>query len=668
MKKRLLSLLLCAVLVCVAAPFAGSVGLALPAADARLLDGATLVALGDSLTAMGSWSKLVAEELNMVLVNSGIGGDTSADALARFERDVVKKNPDFVLIGLGTNDFVREGQGNTKPKVSLEDYRANLQTMIDGVKALDAVPILITAPYVQEGAYGPASNYEDAGGLNPALDAYIEVVRALAKENGIGLIDIHKICDDYALNEFLISDGVHLADTGNRVYADAIEKYLTDNYRTDPDAPRVEQPETPKVEEGYWTKDFVSFKAEDWLILKQGTIVATEEADGALSFANTTGLWPEVHYSPSIDKAIAVPVENSYLTIDFTTEAATNLVLYFNGSTPTVAYDKNYVALVPLLTAADPSLKTEEVGDLSANQKVHCTLRLANFVPSNLISEDGTVLLSGLKVYVVGAAGKKITFRELSVTNPDPSTIPQGPVYEDKVSFLPEDETQVSRNEGIADYVINDNGSLTISRAADDTLSWPSVRIDVNKEVDLSETPYVHLDFTCEGGCANGHLYFTPEDGVTRSIQLSQLVNGTVYDFTSAQRVYVNLAEKIGITGKVTLDWVQLSVYGAPGDALTWYTLSASKLIKEAEPDPEVSEPSDESDEPSNETPNEPSGEASPGSQSESTASTEGSAPADDGSKDGLSIGWISAILAGAGVVIAAIAGVIVFSGRKKRK
>lgn len=607
MKKRsILSLLLAIATVCAMLPLATA---ATPAADARLLDGATLVALGDSLTAMGDWSQTVAEELNMIGVNSGVGGDTSADALARFERDVVKKDPDFVLIGLGTNDFIREGQGNTSPRVSVEQFRANMQTMIDGVKAMNAVPILITAPYVRDDAYPPVSNYDDVGGMNPALDVYIEAVRRLSKENGIGLIDIHKKCDDYPLEEFLISDGVHLSAVGNRVYADAVEEYLTSNFRSDPNAPRVERPVAPSAEEGCWTKNFAPFKAEDWVVIKEGTVVITE-GDGIISFANTNGLWPEVHYSPSIDKTIAVPVKNSYLTIDFTTEAATNLVLYFNGATPTVAYDRDHVDLIPLLTAADPTLKTEEVGDLSANQTVYCTLRLENFVPRRMIREDGTVLLSGLKVYVVGAAGRKITFRELSVTNPDPSTLPQETVYENVVSLLPKDESQISPDQGIADYTVNENGSLTISRAVKDTLSWPSISISVNREVDLAESPYLHMDFTCEGGCANGILYYTADGGAEQSVQLSQLGNGTVNDFTDDQRLYVDLSQALNLSGKITVTRVQLSVYGAPGDALTWYTLATAKRVKEALPSTEVSEPSDISENAAGEPSAESSGES----------------------------------------------------------
>ena len=40
------------------------------------------------------------------VINSGIGGTTAAFATERFERDVIKFNPDLVLVMFGVNDFL----------------------------------------------------------------------------------------------------------------------------------------------------------------------------------------------------------------------------------------------------------------------------------------------------------------------------------------------------------------------------------------------------------------------------------------------------------------------------------------------------------------------------------------------------------------------------------
>ena len=71
----------------------------------------TIVCHGDSLTEGSdleksySWPDLVANKLSLNVINSGIGGDTSGGLLSRFYQDVVRHQPDMVVILGGTNDL-----------------------------------------------------------------------------------------------------------------------------------------------------------------------------------------------------------------------------------------------------------------------------------------------------------------------------------------------------------------------------------------------------------------------------------------------------------------------------------------------------------------------------------------------------------------------------------
>ena len=47
-------------------------------------------------------------EIKIRVTNSGISGNTSRDLLARFDRDVVDLNPDWVSICIGINDVWRQ--------------------------------------------------------------------------------------------------------------------------------------------------------------------------------------------------------------------------------------------------------------------------------------------------------------------------------------------------------------------------------------------------------------------------------------------------------------------------------------------------------------------------------------------------------------------------------
>ena len=47
-------------------------------------------------------------ELFLRVTNSGVSGNTSRDLLARFDRDVVELNPDWISICIGINDVWRQ--------------------------------------------------------------------------------------------------------------------------------------------------------------------------------------------------------------------------------------------------------------------------------------------------------------------------------------------------------------------------------------------------------------------------------------------------------------------------------------------------------------------------------------------------------------------------------
>lgn len=236
--KKFLSIFLCVLLL-----ISGSaVCLAEPAEDAPLLDGATLVTFGASNTALSTWPREVATELNMELVNSGIGGNNTTHARARFERDVISHDPDFVILCFGVNDLNRLVGS---PPVTLEEYRDNFQYFIDETKAIGAVPILVTSPFISESACGRSSCIRR---LCQRCFGYIcGGHRELAEENGVGLVDIHQVCDDnYTVEEFLIKDGIHLSELGDSVFTEEICRYMKANFRQDPDAPRVKQPTAPR--------------------------------------------------------------------------------------------------------------------------------------------------------------------------------------------------------------------------------------------------------------------------------------------------------------------------------------------------------------------------------------------------------------------------------------
>jgi hypothetical protein len=104
--------------------------------DAASINTGKHVMLGDSwFQSAGIEQRLASKLSNATVVNRGIGGNTSADMLARFDTDIASRNPDFVWLIAGTNDYYLN--------VTLEDYTANMQAIIEKINALGAQAIVI---------------------------------------------------------------------------------------------------------------------------------------------------------------------------------------------------------------------------------------------------------------------------------------------------------------------------------------------------------------------------------------------------------------------------------------------------------------------------------------------------------------------------------------------
>ena len=52
------------------------------------------------------FASLLREATGWEIINKGNNGETTAQILARFERDVISHHPDIVVILTGTNDFI----------------------------------------------------------------------------------------------------------------------------------------------------------------------------------------------------------------------------------------------------------------------------------------------------------------------------------------------------------------------------------------------------------------------------------------------------------------------------------------------------------------------------------------------------------------------------------
>lgn len=111
---------------------------------AALPSGSKVLALGDSLTAGAgvtpeqAWPALLASRTGWDVVNGGVSGDKSGDALERLPELLEEHQPVLVLVTLGGNDMLRH--------VPEPETVANLGQILDLVKATGAKTVLLATP------------------------------------------------------------------------------------------------------------------------------------------------------------------------------------------------------------------------------------------------------------------------------------------------------------------------------------------------------------------------------------------------------------------------------------------------------------------------------------------------------------------------------------------
>lgn len=129
-------------------------------------------------------------ELRIRITNSGISGNTSRDLLARFDRDVVSLNPDWVSICIGINDVWRQFDCPAIPDLWVlpDEYRENVEKMILAVK--DKVKgIFILSPYLIE------PNRSDL--LRARMDEYTAICKELSEMYDCIFVDFQQMYEDY---------------------------------------------------------------------------------------------------------------------------------------------------------------------------------------------------------------------------------------------------------------------------------------------------------------------------------------------------------------------------------------------------------------------------------------------------------------------------------------
>lgn len=376
------------------------------------IDGKKLVVFGDSITAIGTWGKSVAEELNMYFYNAAMGGITSRQGLDRFEVFVKNSGADFVTILFGHNDLIMNTY-NT-PKVSLEEFEENLEELVKRTREIGATPILLTTNPLNPDIFWTAQgqdpkNYEEVGGDPLAwLDQYNEVTRKVAKDTECDLVDMRKgFSEKYYRNT--LSDGIHLNARGNEIFKDLLIEYFLGKFDKDPNAEKVKEEDLTITVTSTEHVSLISFDPTRWYTLEPDNI-KMENVDDALKLYNTNGLWPDVQYN--IPNPILIDYDKGVIHYEIEVRNVdTSIILFFNGSTASAYQNGEYVVLNSKISAS-----VNAAGDVVGPGVFTGDILIKDLGIAKTYIKDGMLLLSGIKVFVAGTKGQAVIIKELSVS------------------------------------------------------------------------------------------------------------------------------------------------------------------------------------------------------------------------------------------------------------
>ena len=181
--------------------------------------GAKVVFLGDSTTEL--WRQADPGLFTGGIVDRGISGQTSGQALLRVYSDVVDLHPRAVHIMIGINDMA----GNTGPSRP-DDLKNNISGMVDIAKA-HRIQIILASIL-------PAAAFPGRSGLHPARQV-VEMnlwLRELATREGLIYVDYNSVLASPSggMRDGYSRDGLHPLSSGYalmRPLAQAVEQALT---------------------------------------------------------------------------------------------------------------------------------------------------------------------------------------------------------------------------------------------------------------------------------------------------------------------------------------------------------------------------------------------------------------------------------------------------------
>ncbi len=167
---------------------------------------------------------LQTELKDVVIINSGIGGDTTYGGLKRVERDVTRFSPDLTIVNFGLNDamlsrfvddrsgwgglyFEKEGRYMV-PYLSITEFEKNYREIISNLNGDNIKVIILGINSVHE-EFPESESKEFRKKQKEIFKVYNERIKSISENTGTPYIDLWSVFEDMDKNGHLYTGRRH---------------------------------------------------------------------------------------------------------------------------------------------------------------------------------------------------------------------------------------------------------------------------------------------------------------------------------------------------------------------------------------------------------------------------------------------------------------------------
>lgn len=198
-----------------------------------------------------SFPALLQGKLKGVINNAARFGNTLIRAIGKLPNDVLRKNPDIVIIEFGGNDcdydweqVASNPSGIHVPKTDFNVFQKLMKSLIETLEKSGITPVLLNLPPIDADRYFKwISKNSTVMGENILKwlgsvskiywwqERYNSAISTIANETKTRLIDIRSTFLNHTdYREFLCIDGIHPNKHGHKIIAEKIFDYVKKDY------------------------------------------------------------------------------------------------------------------------------------------------------------------------------------------------------------------------------------------------------------------------------------------------------------------------------------------------------------------------------------------------------------------------------------------------------